>query len=95
MLSSLLSSLTKEGYTPYLTSVGGSGLGILSPYAQHRNPSQEGETTSPPLTPPETPGEVSEDAIEADRCSIGETFEGKEVGQVSEWAEGLGRWLFV
>lgn len=32
VLRALMESLTGSGFRPYLTSVGGSGLGILSPY---------------------------------------------------------------
>lgn len=32
VLRALVDALTSSGFTPYLTSVGGSGLGVLSPY---------------------------------------------------------------
>lgn len=32
VLRALVEGLTNSGYRPYLTSVGGSGLGVLSPY---------------------------------------------------------------
>jgi hypothetical protein len=32
VLRALIEALTSSGFQPYLTSVGGSGLGVLSPY---------------------------------------------------------------
>jgi hypothetical protein len=32
VLRALIEALTSSGFRPYLTSVGGSGLGVLSPY---------------------------------------------------------------
>lgn len=32
VLHALVEALTSSGFRPYLTSVGGSGLGVLSPY---------------------------------------------------------------
>jgi hypothetical protein len=32
VLQALIEGLTNSGFRPYLTSVGGSGLGVLSPY---------------------------------------------------------------
>ncbi|KAL0574237.1 cystathionine beta-lyase [Marasmius crinis-equi] len=36
-MKDLLAELSASNYDPYTTSVGGSGLGILSPYKEHRN----------------------------------------------------------
>ncbi|KAJ8072243.1 cystathionine beta-lyase [Marasmius tenuissimus] len=36
-LKDLIAELSAADYDPYMTSVGGSGLGILSPYEEHRN----------------------------------------------------------
>ena len=36
-LKALLAELSANDFDPYMTSVGGSGLGILSPYQEHRN----------------------------------------------------------
>jgi len=100
-LHDLITELIREGFEPYLTSVGGSGLGILSPYAQHRNP-----VSIPPrpaqapgqMTPPETP------MIPADDLGLGDgeqteplraTFETSSVSGLPAWADGLGRWLYV
>jgi hypothetical protein len=48
VLRALIEGLTNSGFRPYLTSVGGSGLGVLSPYdpanyavASSENPDQQ------------------------------------------------------
>ncbi|KIK47433.1 hypothetical protein CY34DRAFT_799396 [Suillus luteus UH-Slu-Lm8-n1] len=82
-LRELMAALSTDSFVPYYTSVGGSGLGILSPYNQ------------PQLlaTPPETPreGEASAGAIEL----LCDTFAGKATADLTAWADNLGRWLFV
>jgi len=82
-LRELMAALSRDSFVPYLTSVGGSGLGILSPYNQ------------PQLlaTPPETPreGETGAGSVELLR----DTFAGKATADLSAWADSLGRWLFV
>jgi hypothetical protein len=47
VLHALKEVLTNSGFHPYLTSVGGSGLGILSPYdpANYAITSPKGEST--------------------------------------------------
>ncbi|KAG2063938.1 cystathionine beta-lyase, partial [Suillus decipiens] len=82
-LRELMTVLSNDGFIPYLTSVGGSGLGILSPYNQPR----------PLATPPETPhkGEASTGDVEL----LCDTFAGKTTADLSAWADSLGRWLFV
>lgn len=58
VLQQLLKDLIEEKFDPYLTSVGGSGLGILSPYPQHRHSSTKisgGAEVPGQVTPPETP----------------------------------------
>ncbi|KAG2058492.1 cystathionine beta-lyase [Suillus hirtellus] len=82
-LCELMASLSGDSFVPYLTSVGGSGLGILSPYNQ------------PQLlaTPPESPceSEARAGAVE----SLRDTFTGKATADLTAWADNLGRWLFV
>jgi hypothetical protein len=82
-LRELMAALSRDSFVPHLTSVGGSGLGILSPYNQ------------PQLlaTPPETPreGETGAGSVELLR----DTFAGKATADLSAWADSLGRWLFV
>jgi hypothetical protein len=106
-LQDLMSVLIREGFQPYLTSVGGSGLGILSPYAEHRScgstiprpPGDFGQVT-PPDTP--TPREEAQPEIvdgnekgTSDLDALRACFEGSTVAELPEWASGLGRWLYV
>ena len=91
ILQDLIAALSNDNFDTYITSVGGSGLGILSPYGQHSHPG------SAPVTPPETPnGNLK--ALEADSTApeaLHTCFETKSVGDLAGWAEGLGRWMFV
>lgn len=48
VLSALVEALTGSGFRPYLTSVGGSGLGVLSPY----DPANYAVASSNPDQPP-------------------------------------------
>jgi hypothetical protein len=91
ILQDLIAALSADNFDAYVTSVGGSGLGILSPYGQHAQPG------SVPATPPETPNSNSKD-IDADGTALEALracFETKTNGELAEWAEELGRWLFV
>ncbi len=75
-----------------MTAVGGSGLGILSPY----DPivvDQQGDV-SPPMSPPMTPSPRDEQE-EPFRPSIRRRFEEVDVGELSQWASGRGKWLYV
>jgi hypothetical protein len=76
-----MAALSTDRFVPYLTSVGGSGLGILSPYNQPQ----------PLVTPPESPREGEAGAVEL----LSDTFAGKATADLSAWADSLGRWLFV
>lgn len=90
-MKDLLSELTECGFDPYLTSVGGSGLGILSPYPEHRNTSAK-DIHPGQVTPPETPDEANTtdpgDSIKA-------SFETKSLSELTGWAQNLGKWLYV
>jgi len=91
-LQDLIVALSSDNFDTYLTSVGGSGLGILSPYGRPLQPE------SGPVTPPETPNGKPKPNDAADGCPPEPkrvTFEMKAVGDLVGWAEGLGRWLFV
>ena len=79
ILGTLVEELISSGFRPYLTSVGGSGLGILSPY----DPANY--TLSSPLTPG-TPGQ---------QPSLREALEVQGIEELTEWAEKRGRWLYV
>ncbi|TFY55461.1 hypothetical protein EVJ58_g8229, partial [Rhodofomes roseus] len=85
-LQALVSALEGENFRTYTTSVGGSGLGILSPYNK--------EHESALATPPETPLEQDMPAVPS-RRSAKDTFQAVELGSLSSWAEDLGRWMFV
>lgn len=96
VLQQLLQALVAEKFDPYLTSVGGSGLGILSPYPQHRNKRRESFSADREMpgqvTPPETPAhkvDLSHDA------PLRPAFEMKSTQKLSSWADNLGRWLYV
>jgi hypothetical protein len=101
-LEDLISELIREDFQPYLTSVGGSGLGILSPYGHHRNRKSSARPSGQALgqvTPPETPipsegpGETRDenDNLELLRPS----FETGTILELPTWADSLGRWLYV
>jgi hypothetical protein len=86
-----------------LTSVGGSGLGILLPYAEHRN--HGSQVHRPPgdfgqVTPPDTPiprelpqpeivdgYDKGTGGLDPLRASLSSA-----VAELPEWASGLGRW---
>ncbi|EPT01350.1 hypothetical protein FOMPIDRAFT_1145026, partial [Fomitopsis schrenkii] len=82
-LRTLVSALEGASFTTYNTSVGGSGLGVLSPYHEHE---------AALATPPETPREQTPSAEPA---SLKERFRGIDVGELPSWAEDRGRWLYV
>ena len=71
--------------------MGGSGLGVLSPYNALSN-------YGAPATPPETPLGGDDESI-GEEQSYGEplrvSFENKTTSDFSEWAERIGRWLYV
>lgn len=90
--------------------MGGSGFGILSPYPEHRNrdPTTSGTSTLEPLgqvTPPETPllgvesqtghSGAANDNQQGAEVAIRLPFETISVDRLPEWANGLGKWLYV
>jgi hypothetical protein len=90
-LEALRDALTKAGFEPYVTSVGGSGLGVLSPYSYDKS--------APLVTPPETPtpdgsSDGLDDAGEFLQPLRG-VFEGKSREELASWAEQRGKWLYV
>lgn len=93
-LDKLISLLEEDGYGTYLTSVGGSGLGILSPY--NRDP--ESHLEDGPVTPPETPA-LSDPSGTGDGVGLYTShravFERKSPAELVEWMESRGRWLYV
>jgi hypothetical protein len=86
-LDELISSLERANYGTYLTSVGGSGLGVLSPY----DVGSHSEFLDEPATPPETPTIGDAGVARSHRAE----FESKSVDALSEWADSRGRWLYV
>ncbi|PPQ70044.1 hypothetical protein CVT26_013368 [Gymnopilus dilepis] len=104
-LQDLINTLIRENFQPYLTSVGGSGLGILSPYPEHRS-SGSGRTPLGPgqVTPPETPTprEISPRQIaeglmkgSGDLEPLYAPFLSRTVAELPGWASELGRWMYV
>lgn len=93
-LENLISSLEEDGYGTYLTSVGGSGLGVLSPY----NDDLESSLDDGPVTPPETPA-IGGPPGTGDGVGVHESrravFERKSPAELVEWMESRGRWLYV
>ncbi|KAJ7352433.1 Cys/Met metabolism PLP-dependent enzyme-domain-containing protein [Mycena albidolilacea] len=91
VLDKLIAELVHENFVPYLTSVGGSGLGILSPYTPP-NLAQLSHTVVPSgqVTPPETPGFAG-----AGDPLLRLAFEKQTTPDLVQWADGLGRWLYV
>jgi hypothetical protein len=89
-LQSLIDALAGDKFDPYLTSVGGSGLGILSPYSQRL------AVASGPVTPPETPNGQGKPTTDVDPPEpLRTSFEATNMSELAGWADTLGRWLFV
>lgn len=88
-LDTLQSVLIKAGFEPYITSVGGSGLGILLPSVD--------EDLLPTFTPPETPSpDGSSDGLDDTTAEpLREAFENKAREDLVEWATHRGSWLYV
>jgi hypothetical protein len=85
-LRALVSDLDRDGFTAYTTSVGGSGLGVLSPWNVPRALA----------TPPESPsGEEAPSFLWARGGSLRTPFETASLPELADWANDLGRWLFV
>ncbi|KAJ6466612.1 cystathionine beta-lyase [Mycena vitilis] len=92
-LDKLITELEHEKFVPYLTSVGGSGLGILTPYTPPNLGESHPVVAPGQVTPPETPG--LRPAAEAGDGLLRLAFEKQDVPDLAQWAEGLGRWLYV
>lgn len=106
-MQDLIKDLIRENFQPYLTSVGGSGLGILSPYAEHRN--AERDTHRPrndvgQVTPPKSPIPQGQSQVEivdgfakkaSDLEPLRPAFEATGTTELTGWASELGRWLYV
>lgn len=88
-LQELIEALAADNFDPYMTSVGGSGLGILSPYGQRPLP-EDALLATPPGTPKEAVV-----AAGAPPDPLRAPFEKVNIEELGNWTEGLGRWLFV
>lgn len=87
VLRNLMDSLTSSGYATYLTSVGGSGLGVLSPWTN---------IYQGPVTPPESRDEIAVGTgRDKHRDSLRTAFNEQSITELTEWADGRGRWLYV
>ena len=93
--------MIREKFKPYLTSVGGSGLGILSPYhipghlrsaTRHRAQTEETGQATPP---PETAYQDNPLDVSVDLDDLRTSFETIVTEELGAWADGLGRWLYV
>lgn len=101
-LQNLIDQLIRQGFDPYVTAVGGSGLGILSPYAYHSNRSAAARHRAPvpgQITPPETPNPNDESLPYLEQSEDFEplrpSFEMSSISELPSWTENLGRWLYV
>ena len=96
-LQDLINDLIREDFQPYLTSVGGSGLGVLS--GHHRNRRSAAYRTGHALgqvTPPETP--IADDLSRPDAYDVEPlrpSFEASSISELEAWADGAGHWLYV
>ena len=92
--------MIREKFEPYLTSVGGSGLGILSPYhapSHLRSATRRAQTeeTGQATPPPETASQDNPLDASVDLDDLRIVFETTATEELGAWADGLGRWLYV
>ena len=90
-LRQVVDDLNNEGFEVYLTSVGGSGVGVLSPYAAMNKPS----AYLMPAIPLETSSENAEEQEHEYVNQLKVPFESQSITELPSWAEQRGRWLFV
>ncbi|KAJ2916633.1 hypothetical protein MD484_g3808, partial [Candolleomyces efflorescens] len=99
-LQTLIDGLIRQGFQPYLTSVGGSGLGILSPFPEHRTQGSDPHRSrqeAGQVTPPETPNPEIVEGYEkqSEFHPLRPSFEASVTTDLPQWAVSLGRWLYV
>ena len=99
-LQNLVADLLHDNFEPYLTSVGGRGLGILSPYERHRDDHTLTAPVPGQVTPPdEFERKNVEDGVNLEGKTMSESlrssFVTKSISDLTSWADGRGRWLFV
>jgi len=85
-LERLIATLIAENFQPYVTAVGGSGLGILSPY-RHSDP---GDASAASIEK----GLSSADD-DVDRTISISDFSSVGPDSLPQWTDDLGRWLYV
>ncbi|KIM54345.1 hypothetical protein SCLCIDRAFT_31139 [Scleroderma citrinum Foug A] len=85
-LSSLVANLCDKGYIPYLTQVGGPGLGILASHT----------TALLPITPPEpAAGDGEVDGVRNESETLAALFAQKPKSELGPWMDALGPWAHV
>jgi len=97
-LQDLIADLIHDNFEPYYTSVGGSGLGVLSPYGEHYATDPRPLVTLGQVTPPGTPNPSRQVGTDIDGDApnpLRSTFEAKDSMELAAWAESRGRWLYV
>ncbi|KAL0954656.1 hypothetical protein HGRIS_003607 [Hohenbuehelia grisea] len=95
-LQELISELVQSGFEPYLTSVGGGGLGILTPYTPNAPSTAGVDHITPPGTPNvDSPRIGGPAGAERSGRSLAPTFEALPLDDLAQWAESCGRWVFV
>ncbi|KAI5122529.1 hypothetical protein M0805_005256 [Coniferiporia weirii] len=92
-LKQLMTDLRGDGYEPYFTSVGGSGIGILSPHGTAGKPSAYDVLATPPETPNDS-GELAESSPSYS-TPLQHVFQNISAVEFVAWAEQRGRWLYV
>ncbi|OBZ72603.1 Cystathionine beta-lyase [Grifola frondosa] len=90
VLQTLLSSLLEDNFQPYLTAVGGSGLGILSPYEDELPDDLEVSLMSPPTTP-----DLDHRNENKEGHPLRSRFENLNIEHLPKWAAERGKWLYV
>ncbi|KIL64253.1 hypothetical protein M378DRAFT_106435 [Amanita muscaria Koide BX008] len=93
-LQDLINNLIRKKFEPYLTSVGGSGFGILSPYHARRHLRSATRTVPGGETGPVTPPPESVHPLDGP-TDLRTTFETTASEDLATWANDVGRWLYV
>ncbi|KAI6045307.1 Cys/Met metabolism PLP-dependent enzyme-domain-containing protein [Pisolithus marmoratus] len=84
-LSSVIATLQEKGYVPYLTQVGGPGLGILI-----------SQNTSLPMTPSESAvSDIESNGEPSEGETLAAQFAQKSKAELGSWIDGLGDWAYV
>ncbi|KAI6025599.1 Cys/Met metabolism PLP-dependent enzyme-domain-containing protein [Pisolithus orientalis] len=84
-LSSVITTLREKGYVPYLTQVGGPGLGVLVSQGSF----------ALPMTPPEPPACGIENSDGLSEGALTGLFAQQSKPELGSWIDSLGNWAFV